>query len=182
MTWSNYNHLEMECYHKTIHYRIPEGTTDRICSSNLVTSIERSYWVLLFGLLSADEEWIQSAAQRDSIKRKMNEWHSKQTCSITNILLTLLNIDTTPLQEEEGSQTKENRCNQTSGDILQLYKETDTYLNKRGLLSSCSNNKGILFCTYTILKPVKSKPMARKTILRKPNNWGITTPLYALNI
>ena len=52
-----------------------------------------------------------------------------------------LDIDPTPLQEEERSKTKENGCSKTDGDVLGVMREIETCLDKRlGLLGNTTNH------------------------------------------
>lgn len=93
-----------------------------------------------------------------------------------------LDIYTTPLQEEERSETQENRSGQTHRNILHIQILPKSYLQERVRFLRHPINKLVVRISYMMFVPVSMRPMPKNRMLRKPKSWGKITPLYALNI
>ena len=93
-----------------------------------------------------------------------------------------LDIYATPLQEEERSETQENRSGQTHRNILHIQLAPKSYLEERVRLLRHPTNKLLVHIDYMMFVPVSMRPIPKNRMLRKPKSWGKITPLYALNI
>ena len=81
-----------------------------------------------------------------------------------------LDIYTTPLQEEERSETQENRSGQTHRNILHIQIAPKSYLEERVRLLRHPTNKLLVHIDYMMFVPVSMRPIPKNRMLRKPKS------------